>query len=57
MIAILYSLLLTVRDSLRRRATLQTEILALRHKLLVLQRSNWQRLRLTSGDRLFWVWL
>ena len=57
MIAILYSLLLTVRGSLRRRATLQAEILALRHQLLVLQRSKRQRLRLTSGDRLFWVWL
>jgi len=57
MIAILYSLLLTVRDSLRRRATLQAEILALRHQLLVLQRSNRHRIRLSSGDRIFWVWL
>jgi len=57
MIATLGSLLWALRDSLRRRATLQAEILALRHQLLVLQRSNRQRLRLTSGDRLFWVWL
>ncbi len=57
MIAILYSLLLTVRDCLRRRARLQAENLALRHQLLVLQRSNRHRVRLSFGDRIFWVWL
>jgi len=40
MLAILYSVLLAVRDSLRRRAVLEAEILALRHELLVLQRSH-----------------
>jgi len=57
MISILHSMLLTLRDCCRGRAALQAEILALRHQLLVLQRSNRQRLRLNAADRLFWVWL
>ena len=57
MISILHSLLLTLRDCFRGRATLQAEILALRHQLLVLQRSKRHRLRLNSADRLFWVGL
>jgi putative transposase len=38
------------------RAALQLEILALRHQLGVLQRSV-KRPKLTSSDRLLWVWL
>ena len=46
------------RASLRSRATLQAENLALRHQLLVLQRSTRdRRLRLRVTDRLVWVWL
>jgi putative transposase len=57
MISLLRALLLTLRDCLQTRAILQAEILALRHQLLVLQRSSRHRLRLTAGDRLFCVWL
>ena len=45
-----------VRTSLRARATLQTEILALRHQLQVPERSRRQRVRLTHADRMLWVW-
>lgn len=58
MLAILYSMLLAICDSLRRRAALEVEILALRYQLLVLQRSNGDRqLKLSASDRLLWVWL
>ena|SRR5271167_4001091 len=58
MIPVLVSLLTILRDSLRSRAALQAEILALRHQLLVLQRRNQkQRLRLSAFDRLLWVGL
>lgn len=47
-----------LRRFLRSRATLQAEILALRHQLLVLKRSTGgRRLRLRTADRIFWVWL
>jgi hypothetical protein len=41
---------------LRSRAALQLEILALRHQIGVLQRSV-KRPKLTTADRLLWVWL
>jgi len=48
----------SLRSLLRSRAALQAEILALRHQLLVLQRStHGRRLRLRTADRIFWVWL
>src|SRR5471030_40269 len=48
----------SLRSSLRSRAALHAEILAIRHQLLVLQRSTrGRRLRLRAADRLFWVWL
>lgn len=50
------SLLKTLRDCGRSRATLQLEILALRHQLQALERSHRRRLRLTRADRLLWVW-
>src|SRR6202022_1007580 len=54
MLTILFSL----RDCFRARAVLQAEILALRHQLLVLQRSSrGRRLRLRWADRVLWVWL
>jgi len=40
----------------RSRAALQLEILALRHQIGFLQRSV-KRPKLTSADRLLWVWL
>ena len=55
--SVIVSLLLTIRVSLRDRAALQLEILALRHQLHVLNRSRPQRLRLTQADRMLWVWL
>ncbi len=52
------SLLFSLRDCFRARAVLQAEILALRHQLLVLQRSSrGHRLRLSWADRALWVWL
>jgi putative transposase len=54
---VLVSLLLTLRTLARSRAALELEILALRHQLLVLERSRPRRLRLTPSDRLLWAWL
>ena len=53
----LLSLLVSLRDAARPRAALQAEVLALRHQLLVLQRSRRPRLHLHAVDRLLWVWL
>ena len=55
--SVIISLLLTLRASLRDRAALQLEILALRHQLQVLERTRPRRVRLTRSDRLLWVWL
>ncbi len=55
--SVFIALLLTLRDCVRSRARLQLEILALRHQLNVLERSQARRLRLTRGDRLVRIWL
>jgi putative transposase len=58
MLALCLSLLFSLQNSFRTRAALQAEILALRHQLLVLQRSRRQRrLRLRIWDRALWVCL
>jgi putative transposase len=58
MFAIFCLLLSSLRSCLSTRTALQAEILALRHQLLVLQRSTrGRRLRLKSADRVFWIWL
>jgi hypothetical protein len=58
MFAPLFSFLSTLRSWFRSRAAVHAEILALRHQLLVLQRSSREhRLRLHVWDRAFWVWL
>jgi putative transposase len=58
MFAIILSLFSSIRQGFRTRAALQVEILALRHQLLILQRSKRDRkLRLGVADRLLWVWL
>ena len=57
MTSVLLSLVQTVRDSLRARAALHIELLALRHQLRVQERSRRPRVRLTRLDRLLWVWL
>ncbi len=58
MVTLLVSLLFSLPACIPTRAALQTEILALRHQLLVLQRSNnGHRLRWRATDRLLGVWL
>ena len=58
MFAIILSLLCSIRQGFRTRAAIQAEILALRHELLVLQRSaRTHKMRLTASDRFLWVWL
>ncbi len=58
MVTLFVSLLFSVPACFRTRAALHAEILALRHQLLVLQRSNnGHRVRLCATDRLLWVWL
>ena len=57
MLSLLISILQTVRATVRSRAALQLENLALRHQLRVLQRSRRRRAHLTQADRLLWVWL
>src|SRR5215472_9543711 len=52
------TLLFCLRDCFRSRFVLQAEILALRHQLLVLQRSRrGHKLRLAWADRVLWIWL
>src|SRR5574337_348414 len=41
----------------RRRLHLEAEIVALRHQLMVLRRSQRGRVQLHATDRFFWVWL
>ncbi len=50
-------LLSVVVPCLRDRASLQLELIALRHQLTVLERKRTTRPRLTRIDRFFWVWL
>ena len=58
MFTTIFSLFSSIRQLFRTRAALQAEIVALRHQLLVLQRSSRNhRPRLSIADRLFWVWL
>jgi putative transposase len=57
MLSVLTSLLATMRVSMRNRAALHLEILALRHQLQVLQRSRRRGVHLTQADRLLWVCL
>jgi putative transposase len=57
MLALLFSAVVSIRSWFRSRAALQVEILALRHPLTVLKRSQRGRVRLNPADRLLWVWL
>src|SRR5487761_248274 len=58
MFTIIFSLFSSIRQGFRTRAARHAEMLALRHQLLVLQRSSrGHRLRLGRADRLLWVWL
>ena len=53
--AVLISLLAGLTSTFRTRASLQVEILALRHQLAVLQRTRRRRVPLRATDRLLWV--
>ena len=55
--SVIVSLLFALCASLRDRAALQLEMLALRHQLQVLERTRPRRVRLSRSDRLLWVWL
>src|SRR5580692_11465305 len=58
MFTIVFSFFSSIRQGFRGRAALQAEVLALRHQLLVLQRSRrGHKLHLHTADRLLWVWL
>src|SRR6266850_1767336 len=53
--AILSSFLSMLRSCFQTRASMQIEILALRHQLAVLQRRTQKRPSLRTADRLLWV--
>lgn len=57
MLSVTVSILQAVQVSLRARAALQLEIVALRHQVHVLQRSRRSRVWLPQADRVLWVWL
>ena len=54
---VLLSLVSTLCFSLKSRAALQAEILALQHQIAVFQQASNKRVRLRRMDRIFWVWL
>ena len=45
------------RSWFQSRLRLEAEIVALRHQIIVLRRSQRGRIRLCASDRFFWVWL
>src|SRR5258705_13727531 len=57
MITILSALVSLLSFRVRRRASLELELVALRHQVSVLRRQRKGRLRLLATDRLLWVWL
>jgi putative transposase len=57
MITILSTLASLLSFRVRSRASLELELIALRHQVIVLRRQRPRRLRLVFTDRLFWVWL
>jgi hypothetical protein len=56
MITILSILACLLSVRVRSRASLELELIALRHQVIVLRRQCPRRLRLFFTDRLFWVW-
>jgi len=54
---VIATLLATLSSTVRSRAALELENLALRHQIGVLQRSARKRPKLTPVDRLVWAWL
>jgi hypothetical protein len=57
MITILSTFVSALSFRLRSRASLELELIALRHQVSVLRRQHKGRLRLFATDRLLWVWL
>ena len=57
MITILSALVSLLSFRVRSRASLELELVALRHQVAVLRRKRKGRLRLFFTDRLLWVWL
>ena len=57
MFSLLVSAFIVLCSSFRTRVALQLEILALRHQINVLRRSQRGRVHLRTADRLFWTWL
>src|SRR3954467_802556 len=57
MITILSALVALLSFRVRSRASLELEVVALRHQVAVLRRQRSGRLRLFCTDRLLWVWL
>src|SRR4030088_3701654 len=57
MIALLSAVGSLLSFRVRRRASLELELVALRHQVTVLRRQRPGRPRLFSTDRLLWVWL
>ncbi len=55
MVDLLISMSAALASTLRARASLHLEIPALRHQLVVLQRTNKKRLRLRTSDRILWI--
>jgi hypothetical protein len=56
-LTILSAMVSLVSFRFRRRASLELEVLALRHQLTVLHRQRPGRAWLGRGDRLLWGWL
>ena len=57
MMTILSALVSIIVFRVRSRASLELELIALRHQVTVLRRQRPNRLQLWSADRLLWVWL
>ena len=57
MITILSALVSMLSFRFRSRASLELELVALRHQLMVLRRQRPRHLRLHSADRLLWVYV
>ena len=57
MITILSALVSLISFRVRNRASLELELVALRHQVTVLRRQRPGQLRLFSTDRVLWVWL
>jgi putative transposase len=57
MMTILSALISVLGFRIRSRASLELELISLRHQVSVLRRQHPGRIRLFSTDRLLWVWL